>query len=81
MYAKFDANQLVDGKPKMIPDCAKAFVDAIYTGMEESDQEVSANFYELVFGTELDLPNEYKATASKFLKQLDAGKLDWDEAA
>lgn len=81
VYAKFDANQLVDGKPKMIPDCAKAFVDAIYTGMEESDQEVSANFYELVFGTELDLPNEYKATASKFLEQLDAGKLDWDEAA
>ncbi|OWG36964.1 hypothetical protein CAQ69_18075 [Stutzerimonas stutzeri] len=81
VYAKFDANQLVDGKPKMIPDCQKAFVDAIYTGMEESDQEVSANFYELVFGTELDLPNEYKATASKFLEQLDAGKLDWDEAA
>ncbi|MEN1648529.1 AAA family ATPase [Pseudomonas aeruginosa] len=79
VYATFDATQLVDGKPKMIPNIPKAFVDAIYTGMEESDQQVAANFYELVFGTKLELPDEYKATAGSFLEQLDGETLDWGD--
>lgn len=69
------------GKPLLIPDTAKAFVDAIYTGMEETDQGVAAAFYDTVFGLELELPNEYTQTADSFLKELDAGTLVWDEAA
>jgi MoxR-like ATPase len=80
VYATFDANQKDEsGNPRMIPDCAKAFVDAIYTGMEESDQEVAANFYELAFGTKLELPDEYKQTAGSFLDELDGETLDWGD--
>ncbi|MPQ69279.1 AAA family ATPase [Pseudomonas sp. MWU12-2323] len=68
-------------KPRLIPDCAKAFVDAIYTGMEETDQEVVRNFYELVYGSPLELPSEYKDTAGSFLTELDGGTLDWGIAA
>src|SRR5690606_11546378 len=52
VYGRTDVTQLDEsGKPVFIPDCAKAFVDAIYTGMEETDQSVASEFYELVFGT------------------------------
>lgn len=64
-----------EGKPKLIPECAKAFVDAIFTGMEETDQAVAAELYELVFNTKLELPKEYTQTASSFMKELDG--LDW----
>jgi MoxR-like ATPase len=70
-----------DGKPLLIPDNAKAFVDAIYTGMEETDQAVAREFYELVFGTTLELPKEHKETASSFLAELNAETLDWELAA
>lgn len=81
VYGRTDVTQLDEsGKPVFIPDCAKAFVDAIYTGMEETDQSVASEFYELVFGTTLELPNEYTLTASKFLEQLDGEVLDWGDA-
>ena len=70
-----------NNQPRLIPDLPKAFVDAIYTGMEESDQEVAAQFYEKVTGSPLELPNEYTQTADSFLTDLDAGNLDWDIAA
>lgn len=69
-----------NGGPRLMPDCAKAFVDAIYTGMEESDQDVAREFYELVFGSKLELPDEYRLTASAFLGELDGGTLNWDAA-
>lgn len=72
--------EMVNDKPVYRPDCAKAFVDAVYTGMEETDQDVVRNFYELVFGTELELPNEYTETAQSFLDKLDAETLDWGDA-
>jgi cobaltochelatase CobS len=69
------------GNPMLMPECAKAFVDAIYTGMEETDQGVASAFYELVFGTQLELPNEYTETADSFLTELNSGTLDWSFAA
>ncbi|MFL1449335.1 AAA family ATPase [Pseudomonas tritici] len=70
-----------DGKPKIKPDCATAFVDAIFTGMEESDQAVASEMYELVFNMKLELPKEYTETAGSFLTLLDSGAIDWDIAA
>lgn len=80
VYGRTDATVLVDNKPKLIPDCAKAFVDAIYTGMEETDQDAVLPTYELVFGTALELPSEYANTASSFVELLDADTLDWEAA-
>jgi cobaltochelatase CobS len=70
-----------NGQPKIVPDVAKSFVDAIYTGMEETDQAVAAEFFELVIGSTLELPYEYTQTAGSFMDQLDAGTLDWGDAA
>lgn len=81
MYGAPDSSTLVNGQAKFVPDCAKAFVDAVYTGMEETDQDVVREFYELVFGTTLVLPNEYTETAQSFLAELDSGSLDWGLAA
>jgi MoxR-like ATPase len=81
VYAHTDSTVQVNGKPKLIPDCAKAFVDAIYTGMEETDQDAILPTYELVFGTALELPGEYKNTASSFLDQIENKTLNWDAAA
>ncbi|WP_236468082.1 AAA family ATPase [Pseudomonas syringae] len=64
-----------------IPNCDKAFVDAIYTGMEETDQDVARQFYELVFGSAIELPNEYALTAGTFLEELGDSTLNWDLAA
>lgn len=77
VYGRPDANDVT----RRIPNCDKAFVDAIYTGMEETDQDVARSFYELVFGTEIELPNEYALTAGTFLEGLEDGTLDWDLAA
>lgn len=80
VYGRTDKTVLVDNKPKLIPDCAKAFVDAIYTGMEETDQDAVLPTYELVFGTALELTAEYANTASLFLDQLESESLDWEAA-
>lgn len=61
-------------------DVGTAFVDAFYTGMEETDQVVAAEFYELCIGTKLELPKEHTETAKSFLTMLDSGGLDWDAA-
>lgn len=81
MYGAPEENVVAGSQPKFVPDCAKAFVDAIYTGMEETDQDVAREFYELVFGTELVLPSEYTETAQSFLDALEKGELEWDLAA
>ncbi len=80
VYGRTDATVLVEGKPRTIPDCAKAFVDAIYTGMEETDQDAVMPVYELVFGTPLELPSEYSDTASKFLEIMESNPDIWDAA-
>ncbi|HDS1721541.1 AAA family ATPase [Pseudomonas putida] len=77
MYGTQKENVNDKNKPLMLPDCAKAFVDAVYTGMEETDQDVVREFYELVFGTELELPIEYTETARSFLDALESNTLDW----
>lgn len=83
MYGAPETNAAVGStpkKPKVVPDCAKAFVDAVYTGMEETDQSVAREFYELVFGTSLELPIEHTETAQSFLTELEDEALDWGEA-
>ncbi len=77
MYGAQETNVMAGSNPLFVPDCAKAFVDAVYTGMEETDQDVVREFYELVFGIELELPNEYSETAQSFLDGLDSGDIDW----
>jgi MoxR-like ATPase len=57
-----------------------AFVDAIYTAMEESDQVVAAEIFDLAIGSKLELPNEYASTAQSFLAELDQGGINWDAA-
>lgn len=79
VYGRTDATQLVDNKPVLIPDCHKAFVDAIYTGMEETDQDVTRTLFELVFHRALELPSEYSNTASSYLGLLDGKKLVWGD--
>lgn len=81
MYGAPASNTPAGSQPQFVPDCAKAFVDAVYTGMEETDQDVVREFYDLVFGTKLELPNEYTETAQSFLTELDSGTLDWGVAA
>ena len=81
MYGTQVQNAQDPSKPIFIPDCAKAFVDAVYTGMEETDQDVTREFYELVFGTKLELPNEYSETAKSFLDELENESLDWGDEA
>ena len=49
--------------------------------MEETDQDVTREFYELVFGTKLELPNEYSETAKSFLDELENESLDWGDEA
>lgn len=79
VYGTPEKNVEDKSKPKIIPDCAKAFVDAVYTGMEETDQDVTREFYSLVFGTELELPIEYTETAKSYLEDLENEKLDWGD--
>ncbi len=67
-----------DGKPKFIPDIHKSFVDAVYTGMEESDQDTVKHTFELVYGTDLELPDEYSQTATKYLEGFES--IDWEAA-
>lgn len=68
-----------DDNPVWMADLDTAFVDAVYTAMEETDQAVIANIYELVIGTALTLPEEYSDTASKFLTDLENAELDWGD--
>lgn len=80
-YGRRDANQLdAEGNPKLIPEIHKSFVDAAFTGMEESDQDTVLNIFELVFSTALELPNEYKFSASSYLDSLESDSIDWEAA-
>lgn len=49
-----------------------AFVDAAYTAMEETDQDLARETWELVFGVPLVLPAEHTETAQKLLKRFEA---------
>lgn len=68
------------------PEFSKSFVDAVYTGLEESDQALAAELFELAMSTKLELPSEYKLSASHFLDQLNKGTVTssnafWDDVA
>lgn len=58
-------------------DVGKAFIDAMYTGMEESDQAVAAEFFELAIGIKLELTEEHESTSGAYLTELDDGVIDW----
>lgn len=68
-YGKQFATTDAEGNPTygVLPELHTSFCDAIYAGMEESDQETVLELFELVFGTQLELPNEYDDDTSKQL--------------
>ena len=81
VYGSLEDEIIPGAERKLIPDVHNGFVDAVYTGMEESDQDMVRQLFELVFNTTLSLPNEYKNTSTEFLKLLDSEELNWDFAA
>tara|TARA_R110002124_G_scaffold128157_12_gene288662 strand:+ start:120 stop:1223 length:1104 start_codon:yes stop_codon:yes gene_type:complete len=69
-----------NGNPKIRPEIHKSFVDAVYTGLEESDQDMVTNTFELVFSTKLELTHEYTLSAKHHLASLEKGLIQWDAA-
>jgi MoxR-like ATPase len=54
-------------KTALYGDINEAFVDAIYTNLEAGDQLLAENLFEVVFGTEIELTEEYSTSAADML--------------
>lgn len=54
-------------KTALYGDINEAFVDAIYTNLEAGDQILAETLFETVFGTELELTDEYSTSAGDML--------------
>lgn len=60
------------------PEISTSFIDAIYTGMEESDQGTAETFFHTVFGTGLEKTNEYAINSGHYVAQMDTNQFVWN---
>lgn len=56
-------------------DLDESFVDAIYTNLEESDQQVALSLFEETMGRELILPEEYSVDVSSVADVFSKGNI------